>query len=88
MQALRAVLPAPLTPGQIAVKFGAPWVPEDVYVQFVCALIPSFHGYHAGRGSVTYARKLARWVVSDEAYSRRSNAATIEWGTGLCTRST
>jgi N12 class adenine-specific DNA methylase len=81
-EALRAMLPAPLTPGQIAVKFGAPWVPEDIYVDFVCTLIPSFYGYYSGRGKITYVRKLAKWVVADEAFSRRSHAATVEWGTG------
>src|SRR4029079_313676 len=82
VEALRAVLPEALTPGQIAVKFGAPWVPEDVYVQFVCTLIPSFYGHAYGRGTITYVRKLAKWVVADEAFSRRSTAATIEWGSG------
>src|SRR5581483_823510 len=81
-EALRAVLPAPLTPGQIAVKFGAPWVPEDIYVDFVCTLIPSFYGYSYGRGKISYVRKLAKWIVADEAFSRRSHAATVEWGTG------
>ncbi len=81
-EALRAMMPAPLTPGQIAVKFGAPWVPEDIYIQFVSTLIPSFYGHHYGRGNITYVRKLARWVVADEAFSRRSHAATVEWGTG------
>ncbi len=80
--ALQAVLPEDLTPGQIAVMFGAPWVPAAIYVQFVCTLIPSFYGYAGGRGTITYHRPLAKWAVADEAYSRRSHQATIEWGTG------
>ncbi len=80
--ALQAALPADLTPGQIAVKFGAPWVPADVYMAFITTLIPGFAGSYGARGQITYLRPLARWAVADEAYSRRSHAATVAWGTG------
>ena len=82
VSALQTALPADLTPGQIKVKFGAPWVPADVYVDFISMLIPGFYGHSYARGQIVYRRALARWTVSDEAYSRRSHAATVEWGTG------
>jgi N12 class adenine-specific DNA methylase len=79
--ARRAVMPAPLTPGQITVTFGAPWVPADIVEAFICALIPSFQSAST-KGQVVYRRPLAKWTVSDETYSRRSHAATVAWGTG------
>lgn len=35
VEALEKVQPEPLTQGDITVQFGAPWVPEDVYTQFL-----------------------------------------------------
>ena len=81
-RALEAVEPPALTPGQIRVKFGAPWVPLEVVTAFISSLLPRFQsGGSYAKGTVMYHRPLAKWVINDKAGSSYSHEATVVWGT-------
>lgn len=72
VQALKAVQPADLVPGDIKVSIGAPWVSPKDYVSFLTHLI----GGAANGFAVTYAEPLAAWAV--RYHGRTSGPATTE----------
>ena len=56
--ALEAVIPAPIPANEIAMRFGANWIPQDVYQDFIAQVLQSatmkFH-YHKPTGQWTVA---------------------------------
>ena len=79
--ALGKIIPNALTTDEIKVNMGAPWVPIGYYHAFISQLIPQFGRYYS-KGIVKYHELLARWVIEDPHYARRTNEATVTWGTG------
>jgi len=79
VKALQAVQPQPLEPGQIEVRLGAPWIPNDVIVQFVRKLL---NGY---RVTVGHSAEIATWTVGVDSYAKNSTLNRITWGTARMT---
>lgn len=74
--ALEAVHPEDLTPTEISVRLGAPWVDVDDITAFITDTIGDVeHGVH-------HVRAAALWEVSASSWQRSRPAATTEWGTG------
>ncbi|OYV61790.1 MAG: hypothetical protein B7Z71_03895 [Acidocella sp. 21-58-7] len=69
--ALEKVQPTPLEPHDIAAQFGAPWVPQDVYEDFLKAI-------GAGMPVVRRVPVTAEWKVDARGWSRD---ATAKYGT-------
>lgn len=72
VEALQAVIPADLTPLQISVKLGSPWVPGDVIELFAKEL------WGVTNASIRFIKQLARWNVS--AHGGDSTALNATWG--------
>lgn len=73
VEALAAVQPAMLSPAEIGVTIGLPWVPGKVYERFA--------GQHLGLGNVAvgYSPAISTFAVTGSSWSA---AATSTWGTG------
>lgn len=76
LAALQAVHPQDLTPTEISVRLGAPWVDVDDVTAFITETIGDVeHGVHRVPAA-------ALWEVSASTWQRSRPAATTEWGTG------
>jgi N12 class adenine-specific DNA methylase len=78
VDALRAVQPEPLGPGEITARLGAGWIPADVVEQFLRDTLARFDG------RVTYVLALAQWTI-EISKSQRWALDRVElsqrWGT-------
>lgn len=68
--ALEAAQPPPLSPAEIQVNLGMPWVPTATIEEFVQSL-------DIGRANVRYSPQLGRWIIGIE----RRGANFDTWGT-------
>ncbi|MGH8985485.1 MAG: helicase-related protein, partial [Acidimicrobiia bacterium] len=75
VQALERVLPADLTPAEIDARLGAPWIPA-ADVEAFCTDLLGADGIE-----VEHAPLTATWAIAATTWSRRTVAATSEWGT-------
>jgi N12 class adenine-specific DNA methylase len=74
--ALRSLLPPDLGRGEISVRLGSSWVPEEIVRDFIITLVPSF------KGTVKYIPALAVWKIDGVSPEDRSSIeATRTWGT-------
>jgi N12 class adenine-specific DNA methylase/adenine-specific DNA methylase len=80
VSALEAVLPEDLTAGEISVRLGATWVPEDVVQQFVYELMQTPH-YAKSRVKVRYSGYTGEWNIAEKSYDRTNIHATNTYGT-------
>jgi N12 class adenine-specific DNA methylase len=76
-EALRAVLPEDVLPGDIDANLGAPWIPEGDIQAFAGDL---FHVPATGV-QVGHVKKDAVWSIEPDYAARQSVAATSEYGT-------
>ncbi len=75
VEALERVVPADLAPAEIDARLGAPWIPA-VDVESFCAALLGGDGIE-----VEHAPLTATWAIAAPTWSRRTVAATSEWGT-------
>ena len=77
VNALRAVQPEDVLPGDIDANLGAPWIPESDIQAFACDL------FHVDRSNIAVAhlKKDAVWSMEAEYAAKQSVAATSEFGT-------
>ena len=77
-EALRAVQPEDVLPGDIDANLGAPWIPADDVAAFAVEL------FHVEPASVRIAhlKKDAVWSMEADYAAKASVAATSEYGTG------
>ena len=71
--ALEAVQPKDLAPSQIEVRLNSPWIPTEVYEQFIDHLL---------RRSVKVSRSAAagKWFVTPESRGRNDQLEKLDWG--------
>ncbi len=76
-EALRAVQPEDVLPGDIDANLGAPWIPVTDIQQFAAEL------FNVPRESVTigHLQKEAEWTVDADLSAKSSVAATSDYGT-------
>ena len=82
--ALRKAMPAPIPPGEIHVRLGAGWIPEDVVEAFVAHLIPSVVSAYYTYYTLTarYIETTAEWIMEGFSYeAQRCLESTQKWGT-------
>ena len=77
VEALRAVLPAPIPAQEIMVNLGAAWVPGTDVSAFITSIIPRFN-----HGVVRYREALGAWDVAASRAAQQSVEAQSTWGTG------
>ena len=69
VQALEKVQPKDLTAGEISVRLGATWIPEDVAEQFTHELLQTPF-YYKSRIRVRYSTVTGEWNVSEKSLDR------------------
>lgn len=81
--ALRQVQPADLTPEQISVQLGSPWIPPADIERFIADLLwPRESWNTAGCGvGVNFAPLTSAWEVHASTAARQRPAARAQWGT-------
>lgn len=75
VEALEQVLPPDLAPADIDARLGAPWIPA-ADVEAFCAELLGTDGI-----VVEHAPLTALWAIAAPTWTRRTVAATSEWGT-------
>lgn len=79
--ALEQVIPEDLSPQQIDVALGAPWIPEDVMAQFVNEIL-EMPPQHHDELSVAFYPEESLWRVKGSSYRYTGDAkVNVEWGT-------
>jgi N12 class adenine-specific DNA methylase len=78
--ALEEVQPEDLTPEQINVQLGSPWIPADVVATFVGDLLGVWQHDRDGI-EVRYESYTSTWEVRGTTAIRKQPAATLTWGT-------
>src|SRR5699024_2126978 len=71
VEALEKVQPKDLTAGEISVRLGAAWIPEDVAEQFTHELLQTPF-YYKSRIRVRYSPVTGEWNVSEKSLDRSS----------------
>ena len=80
VQALEKVQPKDLAAGEINVRLGATWIPEDVVEQFTHELLQTPF-YYKSRIRVRYSSVTGEWNVSEKSLDRSSIRVFNTYGT-------
>ena len=80
VDALEKVQPKDLTAGEISVRLGAAWIPEDVAEQFTYELLQTPF-YYKSRIRVRYSPVTGEWNVSEKSLDRSSIRVFSTYGT-------
>ena len=80
VEALEKVQPKDLTAGEINVRLGATWIPEDVAEQFTHELLQTPF-YYKSRIRVRYSSVTGEWNVSEKSLDRSSIRVFNTYGT-------
>ena len=80
VQALEAVQPKDLTPGEISVRLGATWLPEDVVSRFMFELL-STPRYMQWNIKVHFSKRTGEWNIEGKSYDRVNIKASNTYGT-------
>lgn len=81
VQALTAALPAPLGPGEIEVRLGAPWIPSSIVRDFIRDTM-SLKGSDLERVEVSYQAEGSVWSVKFGHYpTGLTQLHSSQWGT-------
>ena len=80
VEALKKVQPKDLTAGEISVRLGAAWIPEDVAEQFTHELLQTPF-YYKSRIRVRYSSVTGEWNVSEKSLDRSSIRVFNTYGT-------
>ena len=76
-EALKAVQPEDVLPGDIDANLGAPWIPEDDLQAFAADLFRVSHG----SVQIGHLKKDAVWSIDADSSAERSVPATADFGT-------
>ncbi|HJB97441.1 MAG TPA: DEAD/DEAH box helicase family protein, partial [Candidatus Acutalibacter pullicola] len=80
VEALEKVQPKDLTAGEISVRLGAAWIPEDVAEQFTHELLQTPF-YYKSRIRVRYSPVTGEWNVSEKSLDQSSIRVFSTYGT-------
>ena len=80
VEALEKVQPKDLTAGEISVRLGAAWIPEDVAEQFTHELLETPF-YYKSRIRVRYSPVTGEWNVSEKSLDRSNIRVFSTYGT-------
>jgi len=77
VEALQAVQPEDIPPGEIRARLGASWIPKEDVAQFIAELLH----VPVSEVSVVHAKEIAQWGVTLDVFASRSVANTTTYGT-------
>ncbi len=83
VEALRAVQPVPLTPQEISFSLGTPWIPLEVYQEFMYGLFKTQKGNRHGRHAteLEFSRYSGAYFISNKGNEAESVTANRIYGT-------
>jgi N12 class adenine-specific DNA methylase len=81
VEALQAVQPADIPPGEINARLGASWIPKEAIADFIAELLQ----VSRSDVSVAHAGAIAQWGVTLGYFAHRSVANTTTYGTNRLT---
>ena len=79
VEALKEVQPVDLTPSQIGVRMGAPWIPSEDINNFVSQLL-DVYTWRSGGSFYKYVPETGDWVKEDRVLGNEAKMHS-EWGT-------
>lgn len=77
VEALRAVQPRDLMPGEITIRLGSPWIPKQTVQQFVSELL----GVSTRDVNIGHAEAVGSWSVEVPHWVRGNVQSSSTWGT-------
>jgi N12 class adenine-specific DNA methylase len=77
VEALKAVQPADLLPGDISARLGSSWIPASDVKDFICETLDIPKSFV----SVAHAGAIATWALTLDHYARTAVGNTTTWGT-------
>jgi N12 class adenine-specific DNA methylase len=77
VEALKAVQPPDIPPGDISARLGASWIPKEDVQRFICELLQ----VPAHDVNVAHAEAIATWSVRLDYFADRTVANTMTYGT-------
>jgi N12 class adenine-specific DNA methylase len=77
VEALKAVQPADLLPGDISARLGSSWIPAGDVRGFICETL----GVSTGEVNVAHSGAIATWNLTVDYNAKNSVANTTTWGT-------
>lgn len=83
VDALKAVQPEPLTPQDISFSLGTPWIPLDVYQDFMYETFQTMNYYRTGRYAVEleFSKYNGAYFISNKGAERDSVMVNQTYGT-------
>ena len=77
VEALKAVQPADLLPGDIAARLGSSWIPASDVRDFICETL----GVSKSDVNVTHSGAIATWALTLDYEAKNAVSNTTTWGT-------
>ena len=77
VEALKAVQPADLMPGDISARLGSSWVPASDVKEFICETL----GVSRSSVNVTHSGAIATWALTLDYEAKNAVSNTTTWGT-------
>lgn len=77
VEALKAVQPADLLPGDISARLGSSWIPVSDVRDFICETL----GVSKSDVNVTHSGAIATWALTLDYESKNAVSNTTTWGT-------
>jgi N12 class adenine-specific DNA methylase/adenine-specific DNA methylase len=83
VEALRTVQPAPLTPREISFSLGTPWIPLNIYQEFMYEVFKTREGSKTGRyvTELEFSRYSGAYFIANKGNEDDSVTATQVYGT-------
>lgn len=84
VEALRAVQPKPLLPGEIEYSIGSPWIPIWYYDRFMYEILGTYAGNQGKDGRniyVEYMEYTNQWYVANKGAERDNVKVHVDFGT-------
>lgn len=80
VEALKQVMPKPLTATEIDVRLGATWIDKDIYQQFIYELLKT--PYYMQRGiEVNFSKYTSEWQVKGKSIDSNNTLSNMTFGT-------
>jgi N12 class adenine-specific DNA methylase len=77
VEALKAVQPADLLPGDISARLGSSWIPSNDIKDFICETL----GVSRSGVNVTHSGAIATWALTLDYEAKTAVSNTTTWGT-------
>lgn len=84
IEALEAIQPKDLGPGDIQARLGATWIPQEDITQFMYELFDTSNSHRDGRGAMRalYSPLTDTWTITNVRWDSDNTKANMIYGTG------